>query len=38
MGKRIYLEPLKLCLIYILTQKYIVCIQYVISIQYKKNV
>ena len=35
MEKRIYLEPLKLCLIYILTQKYIVCVQYVISTQYK---
>ena len=38
MEKRIYLGPLKLCLIYILAQKYIVCVQYVISTQYKKNV
>ena len=35
MEKWIYLETLKLCLIYILTQKYIVCVQYVISTQYK---
>ena len=31
--KWIYLETLKLCLIYILTQKYIVCVQYAISTQ-----
>ena len=34
MEKRIYLQPLKLRLIYILAQKYIVCVQYVISTQY----
>ena len=34
MEKRIYLETLKLCLISILTQKYIVCVQYVISTHY----